>query len=160
MAPQRRAVDRLKERDRKTTRTVRTQPRIALAADEYSEDQRGDAFEGNGAPKTEINSADDGLPWEQIIRLGQVPMVSAFPADVLPPVLREFVADAAGALACPPGYLGLPILATAGAAIGASRALQVKAKYTERPCLYAAVIGPPGSAKTPALKLVASPIYA
>jgi hypothetical protein len=132
---------------------------VAQDGDEHP-DQTGDAYEGNGVHRAERGPADDGEPWEAIIPLGQVPAVSSFPVDVLPPALAAFVADAAAALACPPGYLGLPILATAGAAIGGSRALQVKAKYTERPCLYAAVIGPPGSAKTPALKLVAHPIYA
>jgi hypothetical protein len=63
-------------------------------------------------------------------------------------------------LSCPPDYLGVPLLVLAGAAVGASRALQVKPGWWERPSLYAAVIGPPGSAKTPALKAVARPYYA
>jgi hypothetical protein len=77
-----------------------------------------------------------------------------------PEPLAGFVADAAAALACPPDYLGVPMLALAGAAVGASRELEIKAGWRERPCLYAAVVGPPGSAKSPALKLVAAPVYA
>jgi hypothetical protein len=57
-------------------------------------------------------------------------------------------------------YIAVPLLTLAGAAIGARRALEIKTGWTERPSLYAAIVAPPGSAKSPALKLVASPFYA
>jgi hypothetical protein len=98
-------------------------------------------------------------PWEPPIPLTEDRQIEPFPVDVLPTCLAQFVKDAAEALVCPPDYVAVPMLAIAGAAIGSSRALQVKASYFERPCLYAAVVGPPGGAKSPALKLVASPVY-
>jgi hypothetical protein len=94
------------------------------------------------------------------VPLSEVPAAAPFPVDVFPPALAEFVQEAALSLACPADFVGLPMLVLAGAAIGASRALEVKPGWWERPALYAAVIGRPGTAKSPALKLVAAPFYA
>lgn len=51
------------------------------------------------------------------------------------------------------------MLALAGAAIGTSRTLGVKDNWLELPAIYLAVIGPPGSAKSPAFKTLAGPLY-
>ena len=56
-------------------------------------------------------------------------------------------------------YLALPMLAIAGGAIGASKALAIKRGYVQRALLYAAVVGPPGDGKTPALSQVAGPVH-
>jgi hypothetical protein len=117
-----------------------------------------------GAPETCI-CADDGndpecKPWQPPIPLNEVPDVEPFPFDVLPEQLAAFVQEAARALNCPPDYVAVPMLALAGAGIGTTRALQVKRGWQERPCQYAAVIGPPGGAKTPALKITCAPVYA
>jgi hypothetical protein len=100
-----------------------------------------------------------GPPWEPPILLGAAPAVAPFPVDVLPVPLQRFVREAEAALCCPADYLGVPLLVLAGAALGASRTLEVKRHHVQRPCLYAAIIGPPGSVKTPALALVAEPAH-
>jgi hypothetical protein len=105
------------------------------------------------------DSQGDAEPWERIVPLGEHLDLLPFPLEVFPGALRDFVSDAAAALAAPPEYVAVPMLVMAGGAIGASRALEIKPGWTERPCLYAAVVGLPGSARTPALKRVASPIY-
>jgi hypothetical protein len=87
------------------------------------------------------------------------PAPEPFPLDVLPSCLREYVSAVAEALPCPVDYAAVPLLALAGGAIGASRALRIKHGWHERPCVYAAIVAIPGSAKTPALKLLAQPIY-
>jgi hypothetical protein len=99
-------------------------------------------------------------PWEPPIPLATVPTADPFPVGVLPRPLADFAEDAAAALGCPADYVGVPLLVIAGAAIGSTRGLEVKPGYAERPCVYAAVVGPPGTAKTPALKLAAGPVYA
>jgi hypothetical protein len=99
-------------------------------------------------------------PWEPPLPLSDAPAAPAFPVGVLPPKLARFVEDAAAALSCPADYLGVPLLALGGAAAGASRVLEIKPGWRERPALYCAIVGPPGSAKTPALKAVAAPVYA
>jgi hypothetical protein len=101
---------------------------------------------------------DAGDAWEPPIPLADVPEVPPFPIDVLPEPLGRFVAEAARALDCPADYLGVPLLVLAGAALGGSRALEIKTGYEQRPCLYAAIVGPPGSTKSPALALVAQPL--
>jgi len=55
--------------------------------------------------------------------------------------------------------LSVPMVALAGGAIGASKALAIKRNYIQRPLLYAAIVGPPGDGKTPALGLVSAPIH-
>jgi hypothetical protein len=98
--------------------------------------------------------------WEQPIPLTETPAGDSFPLATLPASLAHFVKAVALARNCPVDFAAVPLLVLAGSAIGASRALQIKPGWQERPCLYAAVIGPPGSAKTPALKAVAGPVYA
>jgi hypothetical protein len=84
--------------------------------------------------------------------------VAAFP-PVFPERLAAFAEEIGQAMNCPLDYAAVPMLTIAGAAAGASRALEIKLGWWERSCLNAAVIGPPGGAKTPALKQVASPVY-
>jgi hypothetical protein len=103
--------------------------------------------------------AGDPEPWPPPIPLGTVPAAQPFPLDVLPQKSAAFVQDAAAAISCPEDYIAVPMLVLAGSALGTSRALEIKAGYTERACLYAVVVGPPGTAKTPALKLAAGPVY-
>jgi hypothetical protein len=65
----------------------------------------------------------------------------------------------AQALNCPEDFAAVPLLVLAGTALGASRALAVKKGHVQRAIFYAAVIGPPGSAKTPALEFVVEPVH-
>jgi hypothetical protein len=99
-------------------------------------------------------------PWEPPLPLAVEPVAPAFPLDALPTKVKTFLHDGAAALSCPVDYLAVPALALAGAALGASRALEIKRGYSERASLFAVIVGPPGSAKSPALKLVAAPFYA
>jgi len=73
--------------------------------------------------------------------------------------LQRLGREGAAALACPPDYLAVPLLGAAGSALGASRALAVKRGHHPQAILYAAVIGPPESAKTPALELIMAPVH-
>jgi len=83
--------------------------------------------------------------------------LTAFPTEALPRTLRKFVEEAAASIGCPPAYLGVPMLATLASAIGNSRVLEVKTNYSESATLYTAIIGDPGSSKTPALNLATAP---
>jgi hypothetical protein len=97
--------------------------------------------------------------WEEPLPLAEIPAPLPFPVEVLPDKVAGFIRAVAAALPCPPDYVGLPVLAIAGAAIGASRALQIKPGWSERPSLYAAVVAPPSSAKTPAVNAACKPVY-
>lgn len=85
--------------------------------------------------------------------------VEPFPVEVLPAALAQFVREAAEAIPCPPDFIGLPLLVLAGAVIGTSRTLEIKSGWREGPRLYGVIVAEPGSAKSPALDLVATPIY-
>jgi hypothetical protein len=97
--------------------------------------------------------------WESPIRLCEQPVAEPFPVEVFPVPIARFSREAAQAVGVPLDFVGLPILALAGGAIGASRALEIKAQWIQRPLLYVGVVGSPGDGKTPALDLVAKPIY-
>lgn len=97
--------------------------------------------------------------WLPPLPLNETPQARPFPLDSLPKPFRRFAEEAAAAIPCPVDYVAAPLLALAGAAIGASRALEIKPGRTERPCLYLAVVGVPSCGKTPCLSFVALPLY-
>jgi DNA polymerase I-like protein with 3'-5' exonuclease and polymerase domains len=98
----------------------------------------------------------DAPPWPEPAPLAEVPVAADFPVDVFPAPLRQFVSEAARAFPCPPDYLAVPLLAMAAGALGASRAVAIKPGHVQSGRLYAGVIGPPGSAKTPAQEAAVS----
>ncbi len=77
--------------------------------------------------------------------------VPAFPIDVLPPGVRDFIERAAASLAVPPEMIAAPFLSMTGAVIGNRLRLSLKSGFEVLPTLWVAVVAPPGSAKTPAL---------
>jgi hypothetical protein len=81
-----------------------------------------------------------------------------FPVAVFPAPLRQFMHEVAAALPCPPDFVGVPLLAVLGTAIGSSRVLEVKPGWREGPRLFTAVVADPGSKKSPALALVMQPL--
>jgi hypothetical protein len=89
--------------------------------------------------------------WPDPTPLSQPPAVEIFPLDVLPEQLHQLALDVADAMNCPADFAAVPMLALAGAAIGASHALQIKQGHRQRPIINAAIIGDPGSGKSPAL---------
>ncbi len=86
--------------------------------------------------------------------------VPAFPVEVFPQALRRYVGEGAAALGVPADMIALPLLGFAAAAIGNTRALVVKSGWTELPILWLAVIGQPGSGKSPALTHARRPLDA
>jgi DNA primase len=74
--------------------------------------------------------------------------------DALPEPLSSFVTEAAAAIGCDPAYVALPLLTVAGAAIGTTRRLELKAGYTVPAILWTVVVGESGTSKSPALRLV------
>jgi hypothetical protein len=134
-----------------------------LAAKGYgARHQSGAGPERNGeahAPSTSGGAPPEPGPWPEPLPIPDAMVAPPFPVDVLPDELARFVERGATALSCPCDYLGLPLIVLAGARVGSSRALQIKPGWRERPSMYGAVVGPPSAGKTPALKLVAAPVY-
>jgi hypothetical protein len=74
-----------------------------------------------------------------------------FPLEALPEPYREFVTQAAASVVAPVDYVALALLVTAGTLIGNAWEIELKADWREGPNLYAAVVGSPGTKKTPGM---------
>lgn len=88
----------------------------------------------------------------------KLPPAPAFPEDILPPAFARYVAAAARSIGVTPEMIAIPMLVTAGAVIGNRLHIVLKKGYEQYPTLFAAVIAPPGSAKTPATLAAQWPI--
>lgn len=130
---------------------------------------RGPSANGNGHHANGTNGTattahaaqaePEEQPWEgPPIPLSEVPDPAPFPLDVFPPALRRYVEEQAWALSCPPDFVAVPMLGTAGGCIGNSRRLSVTRTHLQSACLFVVVVGSPGSAKSPALDAVAAPL--
>jgi len=80
-----------------------------------------------------------------------------FPVDALPEVVARFVREAAAAIVTPPEYIAVPLLVSAGTAIGDRLEIAPKAGWTEGPNLFAACVGKPGAKKSPSMKTALVP---
>jgi hypothetical protein len=74
------------------------------------------------------------------------------PIERLPYPVADYVAKSAEAIGCDPSMVALPTLAAIAAAIGDSRAVEVKPGWIEFSILWTLVIAPSGAHKTPAMK--------
>jgi hypothetical protein len=101
---------------------------------------------------------NEGGDWRVPTPLNDIPVVALFPLHTLPGPLGSYVSEAARTLNCPPDFVAVPLLAAAGGCIGNSRCLAVHDAHVQSACLFAAVIGRPGSGKSPALDMVIDPV--
>jgi DNA primase len=92
--------------------------------------------------------------WKQPLPLNQIPAPLPFPNEVLPTPLRAVVVEIARALNCPADFVGGPLLALAGGAIGNARHISITRSHAQPPCLFLVVIAFPGTAKSPALRIL------
>lgn len=81
-----------------------------------------------------------------------------FPVDVFPESLARYIRNVAEAMVCPPDLVGTLLLGVLSAAIGSSRVVRVKEGWTEPAVLYAAIVAPPSSKKSPVFKEVLKPV--
>jgi hypothetical protein len=109
-------------------------------------------------PPADDQGGGGQMTWTPPEPLPDLPDAEPFPLHVLPFDLRTLVLEGAEALQCPPDYLASAALTFAGASIGSARAVEIKKGYLERPALYCALVGLPGTVKSPALLKMAGPI--
>jgi Protein of unknown function (DUF3987) len=114
----------------------------------------------------ETNRKDSGVhdegppPWPDIVLLSSTPKADPFPLDVLPDPLQDAIREIAAALNVAPDFAAVPLLILAGASIGMSRQLEIVEGHIQHPLLYAALIAPPGTKKSPALAILRRPLDA
>lgn len=85
--------------------------------------------------------------------------VSPFPVEVFPDALGSLIKAGSKSIPCPPDFLGVPMLAVLGTAIGRSHRIAIKPGWQESACVYTAIVARTGDGKSPALDLVAEPIH-
>jgi len=84
--------------------------------------------------------------------------VEAFPTEVFPEPVSNFITSASKSIGCPPDFLAIPVLAVLATAIGNSSSIELKKGWVEGPRIYSAVVALPGSKKSPALTAATAPI--
>jgi hypothetical protein len=82
-----------------------------------------------------------------------------FPVDAFPAPVAEFVDSVSRALPAPADFVAVPALAVAGSMVGGAYRLRVKEGWSEGANVYAAIVGPPGSIKTPSLMAAMAPVF-
>lgn len=100
-------------------------------------------FGPNGTHDTEDKSS-------YVHMFGESESPPEFPVDVFPPPIQRYIEDGATAINVPPDMIAVPLLGFAAGVIGNTRSIRVKGDWIERPNLWLAVIGEPGSGKSPA----------
>mgnify|MGYP003293183904 CR=1 FL=1 len=81
-----------------------------------------------------------------------------FPINVLPPLLRNIISETHKALNFPVAYIAMSLLTAIATAIGDTCWLKVKTEWLERPLMYVALLGNPGSVKSHPMKFAMKPI--
>ena len=81
----------------------------------------------------------------------------AFPIGALPEPIAQFAIACAASLPAPVELVAIPALVVAAGAIGNSRVIRLKRDWTEPASLFAAVVSPSGTMKSPALDMAATP---
>jgi hypothetical protein len=122
-------------------------PPYPVIPDPTPEGRRGDAWEAPPAPDarpTRPRAANRPPP-------ACVPVQEyvPFPVEHMPPPAAQFVRATATAIGCDPAYVALPALSVLGGAIGTTRALVLKRRWSEPPLIWTAAVGQSGSQKSP-----------
>lgn len=83
----------------------------------------------------------------------------ALPLEVFPEGLRAWAEALAGAMAVPTDYVTAAILGAAAGALGGTFRLELAPGWVEAPRLWVALVGGPGTGKSPVLKRVLAPLW-
>ena len=81
-----------------------------------------------------------------------------FPINILPPLLAKIARETNQAYNFPISYIAMSMLAAVATAIGDTCWLKVKTEWTERPLMYVALLGNPGSVKSHPIMFAMKPI--
>ncbi len=87
--------------------------------------------------------------------------VPAFDADVLlPTVLRDWIMDEAGRMACLPDYIAAAVMVALGSVVGARCAIKPKVRdnWLIVPNIWGGIVGAPSAKKSPAVAVALRPL--
>ena len=100
--------------------------------------------------------------WPEPVPLpNALPPVAKFDFELLPHALREWVADIAERMQCPPDFPAVGVVVAISSLIGARALVAPKEKddFTVAPNLWGMIVGRPGVMKTPALSEAIKPLH-
>jgi hypothetical protein len=80
-----------------------------------------------------------------------LPPYRPFPLKALPEPFRGYAEAAADAIGCDLAFIAVPLLPVLGAAVGNSRRIELKKGWTEPAVIWATVVSPSGTFKSPGL---------
>ena len=100
----------------------------------------------------------DSEEWPEPIEAVRFP-VPSFPLEVFPEGLVRLCRAGAESLDIPVDYLGALALGIASGALGQSTALAIKPGWEEAANIYLAIVGDPGSKKSPPLKILGGALW-
>lgn len=83
-----------------------------------------------------------------------------FPLQCLPHPVRTFVENASAAIGCDAAMVALPLLAALAGSVGNTRRIRLKMGWEEPCVIWAAVVAPSGSLKSPAMDAAVKPLLA
>jgi hypothetical protein len=112
-------------------------------------------------PTPEVNGPDkppEPERWDPPIPLEEAVPAAPFPLEVFPSGLQRFIEECAWSLNVPPDFIAVPMLVTAGAAIGNSRRLLITRTHSQGAVLFASIVGLASSGKSPAVEIVNEPL--
>lgn len=82
----------------------------------------------------------------------------AFPLDIFPPAIKTWITQGAKVTNTPPDYMATAAVVVAGRTLGTRVKVSIIPGWEEQANLYAAIVGPPSSTKSPALMKVLKPL--
>lgn len=93
--------------------------------------------------------------------LPDLPPVMPLPFEALPPRIRDFVADTAERMQCPPDFVAVSALCALSAVVGNKIRVRPKANddWEIVPNLWGAIIGRPSAMKSPSMKAALEPLH-
>lgn len=81
-----------------------------------------------------------------------------FPVDAFPVAIQRIIRGANEGSLFPTDFTGSGMIAAAGIAMGATYQVEVKGGWIERPIVYMALIGRPGTMKSPPMRFAVKPL--
>ncbi len=81
-----------------------------------------------------------------------------FPVEALPWPLDRIVTEASDALRCDPCYVALPMLGVLAGAVGNTRVVKLKRKWSEPCLLWTVIVSASGTMKSPAWSIAKEPL--
>lgn len=115
----------------------------------------------SGSNSSNVESVESVEPPRVNVNIGIVDewlQSMQFPVEVFPENVRNYINEVAESVSCSRDFVSLGVLATLSAAIGDTRRISIKESWSQSAALYCAIVGYPGTKKSPALKFATKPL--